>query len=167
MLPSSAFCAVSAPYVGKKFVSIRSLSNKPGFGVQRYVSRTVSLSKRSFRPYMSSSSSQSQPPLDDEDMQAPDALLRRASSVASEFSADVTARPAFYLSGAGYFGAAVLGLLISAAVIRTIDGIPILPSFLKLVGIVYSGYFIYRYLLYDDSRAELQKNFNNFLDKIR
>lgn len=155
-----AFRVVAKPVlIGGPFQCNRSLA------VNSYVS--ICRSFRPIQPCMTSSSPGGETQTEEDEEQAADALVRRASSVAADLGADVAARPTFYLSGAGYAGASVLALLIAMAIVRTIDGVPILPSFLKLVGVTYSGFFVYRYLLYEESRAELQRNIGDFLDQVR
>lgn len=41
-----------------------------------------------------------------------------------------------------------------------------LPKFLELVGLVYSSWFTYRYLLFKTSREELAKDINELKQKI-
>ncbi|CAI5527097.1 unnamed protein product [Closterium sp. Naga37s-1] len=48
-----------------------------------------------------------------------------------------------------YTGGAVLALWITSAVMGAIDSLPLVPDFLKLVGTVYGGWFVYRYLLFE------------------
>ncbi len=57
-------------------------------------------------------------------------------------------------------GIAVLGVFIFTLVfafIVTLEQFPLIPSFLKLVGVGYTGWFIYRYLLTQQKRETLQK----------
>jgi hypothetical protein len=44
---------------------------------------------------------------------------------------------------------------VTLAVLDAIDDIPLLAPILQLVGIVYSGWFVWRYLLKDENRREL------------
>eukprot|EP00475_Leptophrys_vorax_P021992 TRINITY_DN2989_c0_g1_i1.p1 TRINITY_DN2989_c0_g1~~TRINITY_DN2989_c0_g1_i1.p1 ORF type:complete len:160 (-),score=12.39 TRINITY_DN2989_c0_g1_i1:369-848(-) len=65
-----------------------------------------------------------------------------------------------------YTGGAVLTLWITSAVIGAIDRLPLLPDFLKLIGTVYSGWFVYRYLLFEASRKELGDLINDLKSQI-
>ena len=44
---------------------------------------------------------------------------------------------------------------VTLAVLDAIDDIPLLAPILQLVGIVYTGWFVWRYLLKDENRREL------------
>mmetsp|Transcript_1399 Transcript_1399/g.1977 ORF Transcript_1399/g.1977 Transcript_1399/m.1977 type:complete len:194 (+) Transcript_1399:58-639(+) len=65
-----------------------------------------------------------------------------------------------------YAGGAVLAVLIGNGVVTTIDAIPVLPYFMKLVGTGYSAWFLYRYLLFDDARKELLEDIDAIKTKI-
>ncbi|KAJ6342726.1 hypothetical protein OIU85_026801 [Salix viminalis] len=60
-------------------------------------------------------------------------------------------RPA--LVGLGF--AALVAVWASANVITAVDKLPVIPSALEFIGIVYSSWFIYRYLLLKPNREEL------------
>lgn len=62
-----------------------------------------------------------------------------------------------------YGGGAILALWISLVVVRALDSVPLLPGLLELVGLGYSGWFVYRYLLFQENRKELANN----LDALR
>mmetsp|Transcript_18202 Transcript_18202/g.34741 ORF Transcript_18202/g.34741 Transcript_18202/m.34741 type:complete len:195 (-) Transcript_18202:326-910(-) len=65
-----------------------------------------------------------------------------------------------------YAGASVLAILVANGLITTIDAIPVLPYLTKLVGTGYTGWFVYRYLLFDDSRKELLEDLEAIRKKI-
>eukprot|EP00471_Norrisiella_sphaerica_P003409 CAMPEP_0184481946 /NCGR_PEP_ID=MMETSP0113_2-20130426/3532_1 /TAXON_ID=91329 /ORGANISM="Norrisiella sphaerica, Strain BC52" /LENGTH=186 /DNA_ID=CAMNT_0026861409 /DNA_START=39 /DNA_END=599 /DNA_ORIENTATION=- len=65
-----------------------------------------------------------------------------------------------------YAGTSIIALLLANGLVTTIDAIPVLPYFMKLVGTGYSTWFIYRYLLFDDSRKELQEDLEAIRKKI-
>ncbi|XP_062157291.1 protein CURVATURE THYLAKOID 1C, chloroplastic [Alnus glutinosa] len=68
------------------------------------------------------------------------------------------------LLGLGF--AAIAALWASANVITAIDKLPILPSFLEFVGILFSSWFIYRYLLFKPDREELFQIVNKSISDI-
>ncbi|KAJ7963020.1 protein CURVATURE THYLAKOID 1C, chloroplastic [Quillaja saponaria] len=57
------------------------------------------------------------------------------------------------LIGLGF--AAVVALWASANLISAIDKLPLIPNALELVGILFSSWFVYRYLLFKPDREEL------------
>ncbi|XP_004300075.1 PREDICTED: protein CURVATURE THYLAKOID 1C, chloroplastic isoform X1 [Fragaria vesca subsp. vesca] len=68
------------------------------------------------------------------------------------------------LVGLGF--AAVVGLWASANLITAIDRLPLLPTVLEVVGILYSSWFIYRYLLFKPDREELFQIANKSISNI-
>ncbi|PNT43758.1 hypothetical protein POPTR_003G052200v4 [Populus trichocarpa] len=57
------------------------------------------------------------------------------------------------LVGLGF--AALVAIWTSAKLILAIDKLPVVPSVLELIGILFSSWFIYRYLLFKPNREEL------------
>ena len=47
-----------------------------------------------------------------------------------------------------YGGAAVVGLWLSSTIVGAINSIPLLPKLMELVGLGYTSWFVYRYLLF-------------------
>ena len=43
---------------------------------------------------------------------------------------------------------------------------PVLPKVMELVGLGYSAWFVYRYVLFKDSRKELQETVDDLLNKV-
>ncbi|CAI5492900.1 unnamed protein product [Closterium sp. Naga37s-1] len=66
-----------------------------------------------------------------------------------------------------YAGGAVVGLWITSAILGAIDSIPLVPGFLKLVGTVYTGWFAYRYLIFEASRKELSEKVADLVSQIK
>ncbi|NEP16509.1 MAG: hypothetical protein F6J97_06330 [Leptolyngbya sp. SIO4C1] len=64
----------------------------------------------------------------------------------------------------------VLGALIAVkmtfAILGAINDIPVLAPTLELIGLLYSGWFIYRYLLKAETRRELVSNLNSVKDQV-
>ncbi|CAI9114147.1 OLC1v1014802C1 [Oldenlandia corymbosa var. corymbosa] len=57
------------------------------------------------------------------------------------------------LIGLGF--AAVVGIWAATNLVAAIDKLPVIPSAFELVGILYSAWFVYRYLLFRPDREEL------------
>ncbi|MEM8613460.1 MAG: CAAD domain-containing protein [Cyanobacteria bacterium P01_H01_bin.105] len=64
----------------------------------------------------------------------------------------------------------VFGILIAIkmtfAILSAINDIPILAPTMELIGLVYTGWFIYRYLLKANNRSELLSNLGSVKDQI-
>ncbi|KAG5229187.1 hypothetical protein OIU76_018583 [Salix suchowensis] len=71
-------------------------------------------------------------------------------------------RPA--LVGLGF--AALVAVWASANVITAVDKLPVIPSALEFIGIVYSSWFIYRYLLLKPNREEFFQIINKSVEDI-
>lgn len=68
-----------------------------------------------------------------------------------------------------WIGLAVLGWFFAnllVAFLLTLETFPLLPSFLKLVGVGYTGWFIYRYLLTQDKRKTFRKMLNDKKEEL-
>lgn len=61
---------------------------------------------------------------------------------------------------------ALITVKITLAVLTAIDGIPLLAPILELVGLVFSGWFVYRYLWKASSRQELVSEFDALKNQI-
>ena len=65
-----------------------------------------------------------------------------------------------------YAGGAFLALWFSTTLIGAINAFPLLPRIMELVGLGYTSWFVYRYLLFKDSRDELASDVEGLKDKI-
>ncbi|KAK8959612.1 hypothetical protein KSP40_PGU007945 [Platanthera guangdongensis] len=65
-----------------------------------------------------------------------------------------------------YGGGAIVALWLSSALIGAINSIPLLPKLLELVGVGYTGWFVYRYLLFKSSRKELAEDIESLKKRI-
>lgn len=61
--------------------------------------------------------------------------------------------------------AAIITLRVVLAVLVALNGIPLVAPTFKLVGVVYSSWFVNRYLLKASTRQELFQEIQGFLDK--
>lgn len=57
-------------------------------------------------------------------------------------------------------------LKLTLALVDAINDIPLVAPTLELIGLAYTGWFIYRYLLNASSRQELSQEINNFKEQI-
>ncbi|KAJ0668959.1 putative cyanobacterial aminoacyl-tRNA synthetase, CAAD domain, protein CURVATURE THYLAKOID 1 [Helianthus annuus] len=71
-------------------------------------------------------------------------------------------KPTVIIYGAG----AAVAIWLSSVVIGAINKVPLLPNLMELVGVGYSGWFVYRYLLFESSRKELTTNIESIKKKI-
>uniref|UniRef100_A0ACD5ZRE4 Uncharacterized protein n=1 Tax=Avena sativa TaxID=4498 RepID=A0ACD5ZRE4_AVESA len=71
-------------------------------------------------------------------------------------------KPTFLL----YSGGAVVALWLTTVVVGAINSVPLLPKLLELVGLGYTGWFVYRYLLFKESRKELATDIEGLKKKI-
>ena len=64
----------------------------------------------------------------------------------------------------------VFGVLVAIkltfAVLASINDIPVLAPTMELIGLIYTGWFIYRYLLKASNRSELLSNLGSVKDQI-
>jgi hypothetical protein len=59
-----------------------------------------------------------------------------------------------------------VAIYLVASIVDAINDIPLLSPLFELVGISYSGWFIFRFLLTAESRKELQDKISNFTNKV-
>jgi len=64
------------------------------------------------------------------------------------------------------FIAAFITVKVTFAVLGAINGIPLLSPIFELVGLGYTGWFIYRYLLRASTRQELLSEFNDLKAQV-
>jgi len=64
----------------------------------------------------------------------------------------------------GVYG--LVGLVAANGTLRAVDGLPLIPDLLELVGILFSGFFVYQNLLYKPDRAALKETITKTLNKI-
>ncbi|KAM7472265.1 hypothetical protein LguiA_010448 [Lonicera macranthoides] len=65
-----------------------------------------------------------------------------------------------------YGGGAIVGIWLSSIVVGAINSVPVLPKLMELVGLGYTGWFVYRYLLFKSSRKELATDIESLKKKI-
>uniref|UniRef100_A0A5B6Z8W5 Cyanobacterial aminoacyl-tRNA synthetase CAAD domain-containing protein n=1 Tax=Davidia involucrata TaxID=16924 RepID=A0A5B6Z8W5_DAVIN len=65
-----------------------------------------------------------------------------------------------------YGGGAVVAVWLSSILVGAINSVPLLPKIMELVGLGYTGWFVYRYLLFKSSRKELVTDIEALKKKI-
>ncbi|KAK1278476.1 hypothetical protein QJS04_geneDACA020841 [Acorus gramineus] len=65
-----------------------------------------------------------------------------------------------------YGGGAIVAVWLSSVVVGAINSVPLLPKLMELVGLGYTGWFVYRYLLFKSSRKELVTDIETLKKKI-
>ncbi|XP_078159847.1 CURVATURE THYLAKOID 1A-like protein [Carex rostrata] len=65
-----------------------------------------------------------------------------------------------------YGGGAIVAVWLSSVVVSAINSVPLLPKVMELVGLGYTAWFVYRYLLFKDSRKELVSDIEELKKKI-
>ncbi|KAI3975206.1 hypothetical protein MKX01_020607 [Papaver californicum] len=65
-----------------------------------------------------------------------------------------------------YGGGGLVALWLSTVVVGAINSVPLLPKIMELIGLGYTGWFVYRYLLFKSSRKELATDIESLKKKI-
>lgn len=65
-----------------------------------------------------------------------------------------------------YAGGAVVALWLTSVIVGAVNSVPLLPKIMELVGLGYTGWFIYRYLLFKESRKELADDIESLKKRI-
>ncbi|GBG68861.1 hypothetical protein CBR_g3554 [Chara braunii] len=65
-----------------------------------------------------------------------------------------------------YGGGALVALWLSSTIVSALNSLPLLPKVLELVGLGYTSWFVYRYLLFKQSREELSELIDELKAKI-
>lgn len=78
---------------------------------------------------------------------------------------DVSKRPGFYGKLGGYAAGGIIAITVLKAVVGAVDSLPVLPSFLELVGLGYCAWFAWRYVVFKSSREELMEEVDDLLGR--
>ncbi|KAJ1414680.1 Cyanobacterial aminoacyl-tRNA synthetase, CAAD domain [Sesbania bispinosa] len=65
-----------------------------------------------------------------------------------------------------YGGGAIVAVWLSSILVGAINSVPLLPKLMELVGLGYTGWFIYRYILFKSSRKELATDIESLKKKV-
>lgn len=88
--------------------------------------------------------------------------LDEVTTTLSEYWEDSDEKPA--LVTLGVYG--LVGLIAANGTLRAVDSIPLIPDLLELVGILFSGFFVYQNLLYKPDRAALKETISKTINRI-
>ena len=88
--------------------------------------------------------------------------LKEVTETVSEKWEETDDKPAVITLGV--YG--LIGLTAANGVLKSIDSLPLIPDLLELVGIGFSGFYIYQNLLFKPDRAALKDSISKNLDKI-
>ncbi|MGG6294716.1 CAAD domain-containing protein [Leptolyngbya sp. AN02str] len=66
----------------------------------------------------------------------------------------------------GLIAGAIVAVKLTLAILGSINDIPLLAPSFELIGIGYSAWFIYRYLLKASNRKELSEDFNSLKSQV-
>jgi hypothetical protein len=64
-------------------------------------------------------------------------------------------------------GAAVTTLVVADGILGAVEKLPLIPSLFEIIGISFTAWFVYRYLLFKPDRAELKAVVDDLLAKIK
>ncbi|KAL3335317.1 hypothetical protein AABB24_031499 [Solanum stoloniferum] len=62
--------------------------------------------------------------------------------------------------------AAIVGFWASSNFVAAIDSVPLIPGVFEFIGILFSSWFVYRYLLFKPNRQELFQGINKSISDI-
>ncbi|XP_022895863.1 protein CURVATURE THYLAKOID 1A, chloroplastic-like [Olea europaea var. sylvestris] len=65
-----------------------------------------------------------------------------------------------------YGGGAIVATWLASNIVGAVNSVPLLPKITELVGLGYTGWFVYRYLLFKSSRKELAEEIKRLKKKI-
>lgn len=80
---------------------------------------------------------------------------------------DVKGRPLYYGKIVGFAVVGIVTFTVMKAVVSAVDSIPLLPGGLELIGLGYTAWFIWRYVLFKESREELLEEIEDFLGRAK
>jgi hypothetical protein len=66
----------------------------------------------------------------------------------------------------GLIFGAFISVKLTLAILDAVNDVPVLAPLFELIGLIYSGWFIYRYLLKASNRSELASEMNALKDQI-
>ncbi|XP_042058151.1 protein CURVATURE THYLAKOID 1A, chloroplastic-like [Salvia splendens] len=65
-----------------------------------------------------------------------------------------------------YVGGSIVAIWLTSTVVGAINRVPLLPKIMELVGLGYTVWFVYRYLLFKRSRKELSEEVESIKKKL-
>ena len=100
--------------------------------------------------------------------QAKEVLAKIASVLgdAPEYVVDTFNEYKRPLTVIGLVSGVLIAIKLMFAILSAINDIPVLAPTMELIGLIYTGWFIYRYLLKANNRSELLSSLDNVKDQI-
>lgn len=80
---------------------------------------------------------------------------------------DISDRPEYYLSVTGVILGTILTTVVLSASLVALDTIPLVPDFLRIIGLAYVFWFLSKYLFSGAERVQLQREIDDLLVEIR
>jgi hypothetical protein len=65
-----------------------------------------------------------------------------------------------------YAGGAIVALSLANGIVSTVEAVPLVPKLFELIGLTYTGWFTYRYLIFKSSRQELVNDIEELKKKV-
>ena len=65
-----------------------------------------------------------------------------------------------------YVAGATAAIWLSSTLVGAINAVPLLPKMMELVGLGYSTWFVYRYVLFKESRKELAEQVDALVARV-
>ncbi|RVX10108.1 Protein curvature thylakoid 1A, chloroplastic [Vitis vinifera] len=65
-----------------------------------------------------------------------------------------------------YGGGAIVAVWLSSVVVGAVNSVPLLPKIMELVGLGYTAWFVYRYILFKSNRKELATDIEALKKKV-
>lgn len=106
-------------------------------------------------------------PIPEESVASWPSLPSGAAAGAQALLDDLAERPQYYLNVSGVLLGMVLSVIVLSATVASLDGLPLLPDALRVIGLAYIFWFLGKFLLNGRERQRLQGEIDEFVDVVR
>lgn len=89
------------------------------------------------------------------------------ASSAQAFLDDLAERPQYYLNVSGVVVGLGLSVVVLSATMRALEGIPLVPDGLRIVGLGYMFWFLNKFLLNGGERRRLAEEIDEFVEGVK
>lgn len=90
-----------------------------------------------------------------------------ASMAAQAILDDVAANPEYYLNVSGVLLGLTLSVIVLSATTMALDSLPVVPDFLRMIGLVYMFWFLAKFLFSASDRQQLAREVDEFVSGVR
>lgn len=90
-----------------------------------------------------------------------------ASMAAQAILDDVAANPEYYLNVSGVLLGLTLSVIVLSATTMALDSLPVVPDFLRMIGLVYMFWFLAKFLFSASDRQRLAREVDEFVSGVR